>query len=881
MEITRRSFLKASALGLGTAAIAGAIPFTTASADESHRTNETGKWTSSSCQGCTSFCPVKVYVEDGRAIRVNGNPNCTATNGKACPKASLALQQVYDPDRIKTPMKRTNPEKGRGIDPGFIPITWDEALDTIADKLMELHDNKESEKFMFIKGRSSEVGDAIYHYFPALMGTPNYYGHSTICAEAEKAASWAVNGMYSYRDYDMLNTKYFLMWSTDPIASNRQQPAAAYNWGTVMDNAHIVVIDPRFSVTAAKADKWLPIIPGTDGALACAIAHVILTIGKWNRDFVGDFKASPVNYELSGYYDKKINLFVAGEEVDEELFEYINGYGLVRWWNLVLKDTTPEWAAEICGIDASDITKVAKDFAKYGTSACSWMSPGTSNQPSGVYGAMAAEALNGLVGSFENKGGSQHSASVDVGSWPDHRPYRDSLAKKFEKEPKADHRNRIEWPAISSGTHSSQVLTNNLAEVILNEDPYEIKLLMSKYCNFAYSCTGAQRWEQALAKVPFYVCVTMNPSESAQFADILLPPKHHMFEQWGYVKNYQNLITYVSIEQPVITPLWDTKADETELAWAIAAKLKEKGFSKVMDYFSKAFVDPETGNLPTDESSFAEIATKIRTAPVWDGTDGKKGQGEDLGSWRSFCSKGVFNSNAAKTKKDWGNFSTETGHYEFYSETLKKQLEAKAWTYNKTVDECMELWGYDCREGLCYVPHYEEPKRFGDPDEYPYIFEEYRSRLNREGRSANLPLYQEFKDVDPGDEAWDDVLKINPDDMEELGLSDGDEIEVESVQGKIRVTAKGWPGTRPGVVIKCYGQGHWAFGHIAATDYANAVARGGNNNEILPVAYDTISGNTARHGGFARVKITKVASADQAQAVAATEGTSEQSEVNA
>ena len=94
--------------------------------------------------------------------------------------------------------------------------------------------------------------------------------------------------------------------------------------------------------------------------------------------------------------------------------------------------------------------------------------------------------------------------------------------------------------------------------------------------------------------------------------------------------------------------------------------------------------------------------------------------------------------------------------------------------------------------------------------------------------------------------------------MKELGLKDGDTIEVESVQGKITVKAKGWEGTRPGVVIKCYGQGHWAFGHVAAADYAKAKPRGGNNNEILPVAYDRISGNTARHGGFARVKIKKV-----------------------
>ncbi|MBQ9001707.1 MAG: hypothetical protein IJ087_07635 [Eggerthellaceae bacterium] len=178
-------------------------------------------------------------------------------------------------------------------------------------------------------------------------------------------------------------------------------------------------------------------------------------------------------------------------------------------------------------------------------------------------------------------------------------------------------------------------------------------------------------------------------------------------------------------------------------------------------------------------------------------------------------------------------------------------------------------WGYEARGALCYLPHYETPVRFGDENEYPYIFSEYRSRLNREGRSANLPLYQEMKDVDPGDEPWDDVLKINPADMKDLGLEDGDEIEVESVQGKITVTAKGWEGTRPGVVIKCYGQGHWAFGHVAAADYEKAKPRGGNDNEILPVAYDRISGNTARHGGVAREKITKVKSSKSASASAA------------
>ena len=102
------------------------------------------------------------------------------------------------------------------------------------------------------------------------------------------------------------------------------------------------------------------------------------------------------------------------------------------------------------------------------------------------------------------------------------------------------------------------------------------------------------------------------------------------------------------------------------------------------------------------------------------------------------------------------------------------------------------------------------------------------------------------------------MLKINPSDMQDLGLKDGDTIEVTSPQGSITVHAKGWEGTRPGVVYKCYGQGHWAYGHIAAADYANAKPRGGNNNEILPCDWERLSGSTARHGGLTRVSIKKV-----------------------
>jgi anaerobic selenocysteine-containing dehydrogenase len=173
------------------------------------------------CQGCTSWCAVQVYVENGRAIKVRGNPHSKVNGANACVRCHLSPQQVYDPDRIKTPMKRTNPKKGRDIDPGFVPITWDEALGHIADKILELRKNNETHKYVLWRGRSSYLRDIIYKNMTQIIGSPNGISHSAICAEAEKFGPYFTEGEWSYRQYDVLNTKYLLLGR----GSDRRQSA--------------------------------------------------------------------------------------------------------------------------------------------------------------------------------------------------------------------------------------------------------------------------------------------------------------------------------------------------------------------------------------------------------------------------------------------------------------------------------------------------------------------------------------------------------------------------------------------------------------------------------------------------------------------------------
>jgi anaerobic selenocysteine-containing dehydrogenase len=842
-KVSRRSFIKRASAATGGAIALGSTfkPSLRALAKAGETGTATaGEWKAATCQGCTSWCSKQVYVVDGRAVKVRGNPNSKVNGEASCPRVHLALQQVYDPDRIKTPMKRTNPKKGRNEDPKFVPISWDEALGTIADKIMELRNNNETHKYMLMRGRYSYMRDVLYDRMTKIIGSPNNISHSAICAEAEKFGPYYTEGYWGYRQYDVQRARYILLWGADPLAANRQVSYYSAVWGDAVDSATIAIAEPRLSATAAKADEWLPLKPGTDGALAVAIAHVLLTEGLWYKDFVGDF------------IDGK-NRFVAGQYVDEMMFEEKHTNGIVRWWNLELKDKTPEWAAKITDLPAEQIKRVAVGYGQAAPHAISWLGGGPCMQVRGGYAAMAVHALNGIVGGVDNVGGTQKSNKEYTSKFPKPDDFMDDIAKAGKKHKKIDQRGRLEFPALKKGKSGSGVVTNNAADGILNADPNEIKVAIGYMNNFAFSCPQPERWERALAKIPFLVHITTNASEYSWFADILLPDTHHMFEKWGYVKAMGNGYRHVTLMQPIIEPLGDYKIDETEIPWLIAEKLNEKGFSNLLDHY-KTYKDPETGKAPTNEKEFALYSLKYATQNLWD--PAKYKGGDKFNGWEDLLKAGVWNSKPYPYRKRWSNMKTKTKKFEFYSETLKAALEGHAEKHSTTVDHVLEVCNYLARGEMAFVPHYEEPFIAGDEKEYPFIHVDYKSRLNREGRSANCTWYHDFKDLDPGDVPWEDVAKINPADAKSLGIKNGDKVKLTSPTGSLTCTASLWEGVRPGTIAKCYGQGHWAYGRVASKVFGQ-VPRGGSSNDLIPAQYDRLSGSTAFYA-TTRIKIEKV-----------------------
>ena len=861
-EPSRRGFLQGASL---VASAAGAVALGVPEEAKAQAAPQSlGEWKSSTCQGCTSWCPVQVRVVDGRAVALRGNPNAKANHGKICPRPHLALQQVYDPDRVMTPLKRTNPKKGRNEDPKFVPISWDEAMGTVADRMMELRNAGEPEKFVLFRGRYTGQNALMYNDMPKIFGSPNNISHSAICAEGEKFGAFYTEGLWDYRDYDIGSTNYMLCWGADPVSTNRQVPHAINFWGAMQDRATVAVIDPRLSATAAKANEWLPVIPGEDAALAVAMAHVILTEGKWNKRWVGDFIDGENRFKVGETVPEQVAQAPASTETATDaqpemvpIFNEIHTHGIVKWWNIELKDRTPEWAAERTGIPAEQIRRVALGFADAAPRCISWVSPGASMQARGGYAALAAHALNGLVGSTDARGGTMAAPKNAGTPSGDIKPYQDDLAVAQTKLKKIDQRGTLAHPVLNGGKSGGGVVTNAAADGMLAKDPYEIKVVIGYWCNFNFSCSGTHRWDQAMAELPFFAHVTTHIGEMTMFADIVLPASHQIFERWGFVKNKQNLHSYVSIQQPMVKKVADSKIDETEIMWLLAEKLAERGFDNLLRYYKESFVDPETGKHPETPEEFAEFSVKQMTRECWDATHADYGKnGDALQGWQDFLDKGVWNSKRYEYDARLDNFKTETKKFEFYSETLKKALAGHAEKHNVSIDDVMEATNYLARGEQCFVPHFEPALRHGDEAQYPFIFFEHRSRLNREGRSQNCTWYQAHKNCDPGDENWDDVLKMNPVDGARLGLKTGDQVKITSTTGSMTVNLKLWEGVRPGTVTKCYGQGHWAMGRVASKEFGR-IPLGGNNNDILYPEFERLSGSTARHGGPSRVKIER------------------------
>ena len=266
----------------------------------------------------------------------------------------------------------------------------------MAGRLELLRNKNESHRFALLTGRVWGASDGkIIEAFGRLYGSPNVpISNNSLGYEASKRARLATDGNDSHIAHDYDNCNYILSFGAGLLESYLPYNYTLQKWGVMREKAPrttVTAVDIRMSTTAVASDRSLMIKPGTDGALALAIAHVIMTEGLWDRKFVGDF--------VDG-----VNGFESGEDVDASHFVERRVSGLVDWWNAELKNRTPEWASSLCRVSPEVIVDVAREFATARPSMA-LIGRGATAHTNGFYNGMAIHSLNALTGSLFAKGG--------------------------------------------------------------------------------------------------------------------------------------------------------------------------------------------------------------------------------------------------------------------------------------------------------------------------------------------------------------------------------------------------------------------------------------------------------------------------------------------
>jgi anaerobic selenocysteine-containing dehydrogenase len=709
----------------------------------------TEEWISTSCLNCPTRCATRVKVQNGNAVRIAGNTLSKVSDGKTCPRCKIGLQVLYDHNRIQTPMKRNNPEKGKGIDPEWSPIPWGDALVEISSKLKSLRDSGQPHKLLILDGLNSNSNDDLIKRFSVAFGTPNLITGDALDDEATKAGEWMADGHYTLSAYDLEKTNYILSFGASIIESQKPLARNLRMWGKIRRErairAKVVVIDPRYSVTAAKADKWIPIKPGTDAALAMSIANVIISEGLYDSEFISSW--------TNGFEEYK---------------------------NLALSQYSPESVAVITGIDADVIREIAREFAE-SKPAIAWRGRGATCWPNGSYASYAIFCLNALVGSIDVPGGVIYQEYPEYKEMP--AIVKDTIAETGNSKDAIDLRGKGKFKA-------AKVVTNQVADSIIENTLYPIEMAIGFNCNFNMLAPGTERWNEAMAKVPFYVHISPSFTEVSEYADIVLPACT-LLEDWAYEHCPPGSgFTEVKIKQPVVNKLHESRT-LGDIIFNIAGEI---GGSVAQSF--------------ENIGDTAEGFVKYRT--------------ESLISWNDFRTNGVLVGPDYEFYKYDSIFETPSKKLEFYSGNLEALLKSSS---------------SSAIQRIACLPHYTEPEFEGDEGGYPLNLVTYQPALNIESGSQNYPWAQEIYLVMHG-YGWNNFVEINKETADELKIKDLDQVWIESPLGKIKAKARVFQGIHPEVVAIARGQGHYYDG-----EWSNEM--GVNPNDITGVHYDELSGQSA------------------------------------
>ena len=752
-EFDRRSFLKLAAGGALGATVSsaglkavGELNATLAS-EQVRVPSGPESWATAVCTLCPGGCGLRVRKIGKRAVKIQGNPLHPVNRGGLCPKGLAGLQELYHPDRLRKPLRNT----GSRDNPQWKETTWDEALGAIGDRLAKIRGAGEARSVVLIDRQRSGLLPGLLRKFLYAYGSPNYLVMPSALDTIQSAVRFQ-QGTTQAVALDLYNSRYVLSfgvnllegWGT-PIANMR----AFSHWRdtTSGQRTKLVQIEPRYSMTAARADEWVALRPGTEATLALGIAFVLISEGLYDAQFVAD--------HCAGFNDWR----------DPE------GNFHLGFKSLVSSEYRLDDVARVTEVPAETILRIAREAAR-NRPVVAIGGRQTASLAGDTYTAMAVHSLNALLGSIGAAGGVL---------------LQNPLPGAEPPLPAA--------PMLLSGTERFGGNLAQLPQTIRARRPYPVQAILMNQADPVFALPNGGEFRRAMNDVPFIVSFATFLNDTSGLADYVLPAPTGL-ESWQDAGSPPTLANAVlSISAPAVRAGKDVRhAGDVVLALAralggrVVAALPHSTYEEYLRHRVKDVFATQSGGV--FGSKLQETWDRLMEgsgwwAPTYSTADELWQQMQSQGGWWE----------PAYALDDWQNtLRTESGRFEFYSQALaeaeREQARAK---------------GAARIDDRACLPH--QPALHEATPNYPLLLLPVEQLPLSGGEGAHLPYLQQIA----GNHlfaSWDSWLEIHPDTARQYSVGEGDMVWIESARGRVKAKARLFEGARPGVVHLPLGYGH-------------------------------------------------------------------------
>ena len=763
------------------------------------------------CEMCVNKCAAIARVEDGVVTKLDPNPMFPKSKNMLCPRGNAGIQALYDPDRLKSPLIRIG-EKGEGK---FKKVTWDEAFKYITEKTIKILEEEKDNRSSFLFCAGEGMAEHTFKTFYEGFGSGNWLNHSSICLQTVASGYGVTLGAYPQSDLD--NAEYIIM-----AGANRAEAIVTPDTMDVFKRtkgrgAKLICVDPRFTNTAAKSDKWLAINPGTDLAFVLALTHVVLKEEIYNKEYVEE--------HFNGFEEYKAHIF-AGKY-------------------------TPEWAEPLTNIKAKEIYKIAREFMAHAPKAIYYPGRRSTFAQNDFQLRRAMAIFQGLGGGIDCKGGLVFGSSIKIKG-------HEALAPLYERAESRAVAKKKDAKKGEAGYDDCAVVAGGGSwlgwrDRFLNDTmPYKVRGMFCYKHNPMQNMPNTAKTAQMLKKMDLLVAIDTMPSDTVMYADVVLPECTYL-ERTDPVKTFGGVEPSIAQRNKVVDPMFDSKP-VNEILRGLTAQLSKPLFEVTKKFdedvqeelasLVKEEIKVDDNNVTTVIPAQTQAQKEAEVYAEFDLTQIFAHDQEELNEHAVHAYAGA--SEALKKhgvyypKMDEYYKELSVNEHQYYPE--KKKSYSVRGGKTKTASGKVECNLVSmARKGVDPMPTWKDEYNFKVPEGKFRLMTGRHAQFTQSGTANNAVL----RDLMPENYIW-----INKRIAKQQGIAFGDLLEVSSSIGSTRIKAYPTEKIAPNQVFFVHG-----FGEESSA-LTWAYKNGGNDNAIIEDVTEPVYGAAAMHE--TNVEIRKV-----------------------